>query len=185
MTVIDLLLQRVSVPRLGGNPPTAAQREVIFQAALRAPDHAQLRPWRFFSIEGEAREKLGTAFAEGLQADHPEFSAEQYQKAAKSLLRAPWVVAVVVSPSPHPKVPLLEQQLAAGCAAHAMLYAAHAQQIGAVWRTGDMAYHPAVHRYLQLKDDEQILGFLYFGEPLGNLKTPPQLNSADFVKCVQ
>ncbi|MDM1707286.1 nitroreductase family protein [Thiopseudomonas alkaliphila] len=185
MTVIDLLLQRVSVPRLGGNPPTAAQREIIFQAALRAPDHAQLRPWRFFSIEGEAREKLGTAFADGLQADHPELSAEQYQKAAKSLLRAPWVVAVVVSPSPHPKVPLLEQQLAAGCAAHAMLYAAHAQQIGAVWRTGDMAYHPSVQRYLQLKDDEQILGFLYFGEPLGNLKTPPQLNSADFVSCVK
>ena len=181
MSITDFLLYRVSAPRLGGNAPSATQREIIFQAALRAPDHAQLRPWRFFSIEGTARQHLGKAFADGLKTDNPELSTEQYEKAAKSLLRAPWIVVVVVSPTPHPKVPLLEQQLAAGCGAHAMLYAAHAQKIGAIWRTGEKAYHPAVHQHLKLKDNEQILGFLYFGEPLGKLKAAPKIDSENFV----
>ena len=181
MNAIDLLLHRVSAPRLGGDTPTPEQREIIFQAALRAPDHAQLRPWRFFSIEGDARLELGKAFAEGLKNDNADLSDEQYQKANNALLRAPWVVAVAVSPTQHPNVPLLEQQLAAGCAAHAMLYAAYAQQIGAVWRTGDMAYHPAVHQHLQLADHEHLIGFLYFGQPLRELKATPQQDTAPYV----
>ena len=44
-----------------GPGPDAAQRELLFRAALRAPDHAVLRPWRFLTIEGAGREHLGEA----------------------------------------------------------------------------------------------------------------------------
>ena len=37
---------------------------VIFAAAMRAPDHGQLRPWRFLTVEGAAREQMGTLLAE-------------------------------------------------------------------------------------------------------------------------
>ena len=68
MEALDALLNRVSVPRLTDPAPNAAQREALFQAALRAPDHGQLRPWRFLTIEGQGREKLGELFAEALQS---------------------------------------------------------------------------------------------------------------------
>ena len=64
MDALDALLNRVSAPRLCEPAPDAAQRELLFRAALRAPDHGQLRPWRFLTIEGAAREKLGELFAE-------------------------------------------------------------------------------------------------------------------------
>ncbi|MFZ3183474.1 MAG: nitroreductase family protein, partial [Pseudomonas sp.] len=59
MEALDALLNRVSVPRLTEPAPDAAQRELLFRAALRAPDHGQLRPWRFITVEGAAREQLG------------------------------------------------------------------------------------------------------------------------------
>ena len=59
MQALDLLLNRVSVGRLLEPAPDAAQRELMFRAALRAPDHGQLRPWRFITVDGEARARLG------------------------------------------------------------------------------------------------------------------------------
>ena len=66
MQALDLLLNRVSVGRLLEPAPDAAQRELMFRAALRAPDHGQLRPWRFITVEGEARRRLGELFAGAL-----------------------------------------------------------------------------------------------------------------------
>ena len=64
MQALDLLLNRVSVGRLLEPAPDAAQRELMFRAALRAPAHGQLRPWRFITVDGEARARLGELFAE-------------------------------------------------------------------------------------------------------------------------
>jgi len=68
MEALDALLNRVSAPRLVEPGPTAAQRDVLFAAALRAPDHGQLRPYRFLSIEGQARNRLGEVLAQAVQA---------------------------------------------------------------------------------------------------------------------
>ena len=57
MEALDVLLNRVSVPRLVEPAPDAAQREILFSAALRAPDHGQLRPYRFLTVEGDARNR--------------------------------------------------------------------------------------------------------------------------------
>ncbi len=62
MDALDLLLNRVSVTRLCDPAPDAAQLDLLFRAALRAPDHAQLRPWRFLTIAGPARDQLGERF---------------------------------------------------------------------------------------------------------------------------
>ena len=63
MEALDALLNRVSAPRLLDPAPTAEQREVLFAAALRAPDHGQLRPYRFLTVEGAARNQLGGRLA--------------------------------------------------------------------------------------------------------------------------
>ncbi len=63
MEALDALLNRVSAPRLLDPAPTAEQREVLFAAALRAPDHGQLRPCRFLTVEGDARHQLGEILA--------------------------------------------------------------------------------------------------------------------------
>ena len=182
MDALDALLNRVSVPRLVEPAPNAAQRELLFRAALRAPDHGQLRPWRFLTIEGAARERMGELFAEALQVADAQAPAEALSKARGMPLRAPLLLVVIASPKDHPKVPTSEQVLSAGCAAHALLQAAHAQGLGAIWRTGELAYHPTVAKGLGLAEGEQVIAFIYLGTPEGALRQPALLAPADFVQ---
>jgi len=182
MEALDALLNRVSVPRLTEPAPNAAQREGLFQAALRAPDHGQLRPWRFLTVEGEARGRLGELFAEvvALKGDATEAALD---KARAMPLRAPLLVLVIARTQEHVKVPVSEQLLAAGCAAHGILLAAHAQGIGAVWRTGEMAYSAHVAKGLGLEAGEELIGFLYLGTPVSEPRTAPVLKTEDFVSA--
>ena len=89
MEALDALLNRVSVPRLVDPAPDAAQRELLFRAALRAPDHGQLRPWRFLTVEGAARERMGELFADALLAADAQASEEKLLKARGMPMRAP------------------------------------------------------------------------------------------------
>ncbi|MBA1274640.1 NAD(P)H nitroreductase [Stutzerimonas azotifigens] len=182
MQAIDLLLNRVSVARLCEPAPSAEQRELLFRAALRVPDHGQLQPWRFLTVEGQGRERLGQLFVEALERREPAATPEALQKAARMPMRAPLLIIVVARLRDHPKVPHSEQLLAAGCAAHAMLLAAHAQGIGAVWRTGDFSYDAHVAAGLGLGQGEQIIGFLYMGTPEGRVRAAPEPATGPFVQ---
>lgn len=183
MDALDALLNRVSVPRLVDPAPDAAQRELLFRAALRAPDHGQLRPWRFLTVEGDARTRMGELFAEALRVTDAEVADEALTKARGMPLRAPLLVVVIARTQTHPKVPESEQVIAVGCAAHGILLAAHAQGIGAVWRTGDMAYNGHVAKGLGLAADEQIIAYLYLGTPERELRRAPELAVDDFVSA--
>lgn len=181
MDALEALHTRVSAPRLGGAPPSDDVLDNIFQAALRAPDHALLRPWRFITIKHTGLRALGDLFANVTREMNPDASEAEIEKARAKPLRAPLIVVVVASVTEHAKVPYIEQVISAGTAAHSMLLAAHAQGVGAMWRTGGMAYHPGVHEGLGLSADEQIVGFLYMGEREGKSRNLPRLAVSDFV----
>ncbi|WP_191488593.1 nitroreductase family protein [Pseudomonas sp. FEN] len=183
MEALDNLLNRVSAPRLLDPAPTQAQRDILFAAALRAPDHGQLRPWRFLTVEGAAREQLGSLLAEAMRLQGGEVTQAALDKAHAMPLRAPLVIVVVARVQEHFKVPKSEQLLAAGCAAHAILLAAHAQGIGAVWRTGELSYSPHVAKGLGLGEGEEVIAFLYLGTPQNELRQPPKVDLTEFVSA--
>lgn len=180
MDAIEALQQRVSVPRLGGEIPDAGVLSQIFKAALRVPDHAQLKPWRFLQISEEGRDQLGELFAKAKQAADPDVSARALVKTKAKPLRAPLIVVIIASPKSHRKVPDIEQVLSAGAAVQNMLVASHALGVGAMWRTGSMAYDPIVCEGLGVADHEQIVGYLYLGEPQGKVRTAPELEPKDY-----
>lgn len=179
---LELLLQRNSAPKLCEPGPDADSMESIFKAALRAPDHARLRPWKFFLYEGEARHKLGEMFASTLLESNPDATPEQIERARALPLRAPAVVAVAAVTREHPKVPHLEQVLSAGCAAHAMLLAAEALGFAGIWRTGEYAFDANIRAALGLAEDDQIVAFLYLGSRDGLPKPLPDMELEDFLE---
>ncbi len=183
MQALDALLNRVSVPRLLDPAPTAEQREVLFSAAMRAPDHGHLQPWRFLTVEGQAREQLGEILAQATLAANADALPSAVDKARIGPLRAPLVVVVIAKLQDRPKVPKSEQLLAAGCAAHAILLAAYAQGIGAVWRTGDAAYSPLVAKALGLAEGEEVIALLYLGTPLNEPRVAEKVDLAKFVSA--
>ncbi|MFN3581568.1 MAG: nitroreductase [Pseudomonas sp.] len=180
MDALRALHERVSVPRLIGPAPNAQQRKALFRAALRAPDHAWLRPWRFLVLEGEGLEQLGELFAEAAEQETPDLTEETLARYRGLPLRAPLIIVAVSRHQQHAKVPMIEQDLSCAAAVSNMLVAAHAMGLGAVWRTGALAYNAQVRQGLGLSDDEHIIAFLYVGQAAGSRKTLPELDPDEF-----
>ncbi len=181
MDPIELLTSRVSIPVLTEPGPTASDIETMIKAAIRAPDHGQLRPWRFMVLNGENRHQLGDIFRQTIEMIQPDATDAVKQRFAAMPLRAPTVIIVIARiVEPH-KIPVIEQLISAGAAAQNMLLAAHALGLGAIWRTGEMAYHSLVKEKLGLESTDEITGFIYLGTPSGKIKPVPQLSTNDFM----
>ncbi|WP_394133092.1 NAD(P)H nitroreductase [Shewanella maritima] len=180
MDAKTLLLTRQSTPRLTAPAPDAAQLQFILDAGIRVPDHCGLSPWEFVIAQGEGLDKLGDVLSQAALAKGAEEGF--VEKAKKMPHRAPMVITVVAKVQEHPKVPVLEQHLAAGCATMAMQQAAFALGLGAVWRTGDFAFDANVNQGLGLAQDDQVVGFLYIGTPALNANIKPQKSGSDFVR---
>lgn len=181
MDALTLLHSRNSAPKLTTPAPSGKVLEGILSAALRAPDHARLRPWRFMLIEGDARHQLGDLFARAAKQRDPQLSEAGINKSQNHPLRAPLLIVVIASIQAHPKVPRDEQLLSAGCAAHSILLAAHAEGFAGIWRTGINAIDPVVKAGLGLAEHEELVGYLYVGSIDGKYKPLDDLLLEDFV----
>jgi nitroreductase len=183
MDAMSLLRERNSMGKLTGPVPESHQLDALYRAALRAPDHKQLTPWRFIEFSGEGLARLGDLFAEAERHENPDIPEKKLESARKKPLRAPMVIAVIAKVTPDlAKVPKQEQVLSAGCAAHAILLAAQAQGLGAMWRTGHFAFNQTVREGLGLNHQDEIVAFLYLGQPGGRDKPLPDRDPADFVE---
>lgn len=180
MDALDALHLRSSVPKLSDPLPSAAMLENIYRAAFSAADHAVLKPWRFLVIKGESRARLGELFVQAGQAQDAELDDTAIEKLRAKPMRAPLILVCISSYKPHPKVPEIEQDLSTGAATQNMLLAAFAQGLGAMWRTGSLAYNPVVKSGLGLSENEKIIGFLYIGTISGGTKRLSEVDVEGF-----
>lgn len=184
MDAIEALQGRVSVARLVEPGPSREQLDQILRAAMRAPDHGVLRPWRFLVLEGEALGRLGEIFAAAIRHDQPDVDEATLQRVRDKPLRAPTVITAVAEVDPENRIPVEEQLLATGAAVQNMMVAAHALGLGAMWRTGSMAFHPEVKRGLGFAPRDRIVGFVYLGTPAAVPKTAPRESPEPYLRTI-
>jgi nitroreductase len=132
------------------------------------------KPWRFITIEGEARHRFGEVLSRALEKRDPSSPPAALEHERKKPLRAPLMIVVAAVISDNPKVPAIEQTIAAGAAAQNIILASHALGFGAFWRTGAPAYDAEVKAALGLTEHDALIGFLYIGTIVvpGKAKTP-------------
>ena len=179
MEILNFLQSRqsMSAKHLGPPVPNEEQLAEIFQAAVTAPDHGNLRPWRFIIIEGEARNKLGDIFAVATRRREPDASEEVIEIARSKPLRSPMIIAVcAIIQEDNPKIPVVEQIVSAGIAAHNIMISLNAMNFGSIMLTGANAYDPKVKNELGLEEKDSIVGFVYTGTPTSRIpfKRRPQ-----------
>ena len=168
MNLLDLLDSRRSTPsrQLGEPGPDAAQLQRLLGAAIRVPDHGKLVPWRLLLIRGDARARLGERLAEIHRRNEPDAPDSVLTKDRERYNFAPLIVAVIArADADHPKIPLQEQILSAGCVAYNLLLGAQALGFGAQWLTGWAAYDRAAAEVLGLAANERVVGFVHIGTP--------------------
>lgn len=148
--------------------PDALPREVIEKllgAAVQAPNHFKVRPWRFVVLTGEGRNKLGDVMAASQADRKPDLPPEALAKTQALPLRAPAVIAVAADKPTEEKVIEIENVSAASAACQNILLAAHGLGLGAIWRTGEWARDEKVKEFLGFAPDQYIVGFIYVGYP--------------------
>ena len=162
---LNSLLSRVSVPpRLLVEPgPSQAQLDAILKAAMRAPDHGNLKPVRFILVRGESRARLGDLFAEATMHRDPNVEPGLLDRMRTWPRTTPLTIALVARTTPGHKIPVSEQLLSAAASGANILNAMHAFGFAGMWVTGANAYDPFVHKALGIGENEVLIGFIGIG----------------------
>jgi nitroreductase len=157
------LLRRYSVgtKHLAEPAPMLDELRRMTEAALRAPDHAGLVPFRFAAIRGEARARLADLFEQAAV-----LSGKNTVDAARDRLRAldaPLLVAVIARIDPgHPLATVHEQWMAVGGALTNFLNAAHALGYAGKMLSGaKVRAAPVVAAFCE--PGEQLVGWVVLG----------------------
>ncbi|MDZ7862263.1 nitroreductase [Acidovorax sp.] len=162
---LQTLLSRYSlgVKHLVTPAPDDAALAQMAAAALRAPDHGELVPFRLAVVQGEARERLAKLFAEHAQARGKD--AEGIAMERERALRAPLTVAVIARIDlGHTLVPAHEQWMAVGGAVANFLNAAHALGFAGKMLSGDKARSPKLIEAFCVPG-ETLVGWVVLGTP--------------------
>ena len=165
MELFDAIFSRQSTSRVCPAPLPREIVEKLLSAAVQAPNHYKVRPWRFVVVSGAAREELGKVMSESLLAQNPGLPKEALEKERTKPLRAPVIVAVGVDKPSEPKVSEIENIAAVAAACQNLLLAATALGLGAIWRTGPAARDEHVKAWMGFSADQHLLGMIYVGYP--------------------
>jgi nitroreductase len=165
LDVFEAIYNRQSIGNVKPDEVPRAVIEKLLSAAVQAPNHHKVRPWRFFVISGESRRKLGEVLVHSLLQRVPEATPGALHKESERLLRAPVVIAVGVDKPIDSRVDEIENVCAAAAAVQNLLLAATALGLAAKWRTGQMAVDLAVKEALGLSPDQHLIAFVYIGYP--------------------
>lgn len=167
MDAMDAIFQRQSLGKVKPDPVPREVIEQLLSAAVQAPNHHRVRPWRFFVLQGEARRKLGGVMAQSKKRDMPDASETVLELERHKPLRAPLVIAVGVDAPQESKVLEIENVCAAAAAVENLLLAAQSLGLATFWRTGPAAYDPSVKAFLGLEPGQHLIAFVYVGYPEG------------------
>lgn len=176
---LDLLVSRHSVgpKHLGPPAPTDAQLRSAFAAALRAPDHGKLIPFRFVVVRDDGLDRLAELFV-AYGRRHGKDDAELARERTRAV-QAPVVIAVIARLDPKHEVPLHEQWMAVGGAVTNVVNALHFMGFGAKMLSGRRAADPQIGRAF-CRDGEQLVGWI----SAGTSTSPPRPRGSDPVEAI-
>jgi len=173
VAALRALLSRrsVSPKRLVAPGPDLQTLDLLLQAALTAPDHGGLRPWRVIEFRAQQRTELAVLFEEEKLRRDPLATPLDLLRARDHALMPPVLLGFVVAPHARTRIPLREQWLSAGAALGNLLNAAHLRGFGAIVLSGERCFDLQFTRALGVKADEELIGFVSIGTVA---KEPPE-----------
>jgi nitroreductase len=163
---IAWLAQRrsVAVRRIGGPGPTAAECDLILAAALTAPDHGALRPWRMLICDETSRARLADLFVAAKQRLKPDATEVELARERDKAIKPPVLLAMLALPKPpRGEVTEAEQLACAGAAMQSVLLAAFGLGYGAIILSGSRCHDAGVRAAFGLQPQDHLLGFISIG----------------------
>lgn len=180
---IEAVVQRRSHSKLNAPAPDSDQLQSLIEVAATAPDHGRLHPWTFIAIRPSEYPAFGEVLVGALRrrcsAEGTTPTEAQIDKERTKLGRAPLVIVAAATYRPSVKIPRVEQFAAVAAATQNLLVAATARGWGSMWRTGPATYDPGVKTALGLREDDDIVGFIYLGTAPAEAERRPRRHRTD------
>lgn len=149
------------IRHLGEPGPDGAALRTMAAAALRAPDHAGLVPFRFAVVRGDARGRLAALYEASARAAGKDGASVRLD--GERAMKAPVTVAVIARVDlGHPVVPAHEQWVALGAALANFLNAAHALGYAGKMLSGRKARDSALQAAF-CRPGETLVGWIALG----------------------
>lgn len=163
MDALTAILTRRSCKRFRPDPVERERLETLFAAAVRAPNHRLTEPWHFYVVTGPARRRLAALREQQLRAGG-QADPEKIARNVAELETVPALILVGCQQGRNPEEQR-ENYAATACAIQNLLLAAHAQGLGAIWRTGQFLEYPALREWLHLAPGQDLVASVYVGWP--------------------
>jgi nitroreductase len=155
----------VKPPQMNGQQVPDEQVKQLLALADWAPTHGNTEPWRFRVYAKDKVKAFCLSHAELYKADTApdKYMQEKYDKLLHMGDQVSHLIVAIMQRGNLPKIPALEEIAATSCAVQNLLLGATALGISSYWGSGGMAYHPAMKKMLQLREEDLVLGILYLG----------------------
>ena len=142
----------------------------LFELARWAPNHKHTFPYRIASFTGDARLRLGEAFADDM--DDRQFGDEvKRAKTRTKYGRTPNVLAIASAPDERPTIDL-ENRYSVAAAIQTVLLGATAQGIATYWSTPPLDDSPRALELCKFEPHDRFVGIVYVGYPIAAPATP-------------
>lgn len=165
---LHALNTRRSTKFLRAPAPKPDELDQILQAAMAAPDHGSLRPWRFKLIRGAAIGQLADLALDAVKRSGDKRMTPEKEKSVREWMASVPLFIALAQKIAHDnsKIPEQEQLLATGASVMNILNAVHMLGYGAFWSTGLGTYIEEVQEALGFDPlDYKFLGYLAIGTP--------------------
>lgn len=148
----------------------------LLELADWAPTHGYTEPWRFIVYENPAEFCLQHAEIYKQSVDNENFNETTYNNLQHQGDKVSHIVLAVMKRGDLPKIPPFEELAAVSSAIQNILLGATALNMASFWSTGGAILKPGMKEFLQLREEDNILGALYLGYadllPEGKRNTP-------------
>jgi len=177
--------QHIGPKHLAEPGPDDATLDALFCAAAAAPDHHQLRPWRFLVLGETARQRLSEVFVEALRQRDPQALPDQLEDARVKAFRGPvLILAIVDLRTDDPEVPAFERVFSLGCAVQNLMLAARARGFGSGLSSGRALHTALMRETFGLAEGERAVCFISLGTPQRSRPVRQRPAVADFVQRI-
>lgn len=180
---VQYLLSRQSMKFVQAPGPNDDELALILQAAMRAPDHGRLRPWRFKILRNEAIQKLADLAIRATRDAGIEMTEAKEETTRRWLREVPLMLAVACHiDHSNTRIPEEERMLATGAAVTNILNAAHMLGYSAYWSTGLGTYVDEVNEALGFDSlDYRFMGYVALGTPVRSMPPVDRPDYREFV----
>jgi nitroreductase len=144
--------------------------EQLCELATWAPCHKKTWPWRFASLTGDARARLGEAFVADM-VDRDFGDAGKREKTRTKYTRTPNILVVGCAPDDKPSIHD-ENRDAVAAAIQNLLLGATALGVASFWSTAPLIDSPRALTLCGFAPHDRIVGVIYLGYPTATVETP-------------